>query len=153
MWQIPCKMTNSSSKPLQTLGKWYQPRNPKKIPKPVQKKNPKTISHPILYSYIRIAGFWNIVSMYHRRMLFTTTLIPVTSRQFVQLPTATIHVLASHQSGDPSDPHPDKSFWHSFRHTSIIWNYFLAHTFRHSEKGIYAMTPYLASFLTYILTF
>ena len=46
MWQIPCKMTNSSSKPLQTLGKWYQPRNPKKNPKPVQKKNPKTISHP-----------------------------------------------------------------------------------------------------------
>ena len=46
MWQIPCKMTNSSSKPLQTLGKWYQPRNPKKIPKPAQKKNPKTISHP-----------------------------------------------------------------------------------------------------------
>ena len=38
MWQIPCKMTNSSSKPLQTLGKWYQPRNPKKNPKPVQKK-------------------------------------------------------------------------------------------------------------------
>jgi hypothetical protein len=31
-------MTNSSSKPLQTLGKWYQPRNPKKIPKPAQKK-------------------------------------------------------------------------------------------------------------------
>jgi hypothetical protein len=46
MWQIPCKMTNSSSKPLQTLGKWYQPRNPKKIPKPAQKKIPKTISHP-----------------------------------------------------------------------------------------------------------
>ena len=46
MWQIPCKMTNSSSKPLQTLGKWYQPRNPKKNPKPVQKKNPKTIAHP-----------------------------------------------------------------------------------------------------------
>ena len=46
MWQIPCKMTNSSSKPLQTLGKWYQPRNPKKNPKPAQKKNPKTISHP-----------------------------------------------------------------------------------------------------------
>jgi hypothetical protein len=40
-------MTNSSSKPLQTLGKWYQPRNPKKIPKPAQKKNPKTISHPL----------------------------------------------------------------------------------------------------------
>ena len=48
MWQIPCKMTNSSSKPLQTLGKWYQPRNPKKIPKPAEKKNPKTISHPLL---------------------------------------------------------------------------------------------------------
>jgi hypothetical protein len=46
MWQIPCKMTNSSSKPLQTLGKWHQPRNPKKNPKPAQKKNPKTISHP-----------------------------------------------------------------------------------------------------------
>ena len=46
MWQIPCKMTNSSSKTLQTLGKWYQPRNPKKNPKPAQKKNPKTISHP-----------------------------------------------------------------------------------------------------------
>ena len=46
MWQIPCKMTNSSSKPLQTLGKWYQPRNPKKNPKPAEKKNPKTISHP-----------------------------------------------------------------------------------------------------------
>ena len=38
MWQIPCKMTNSSSKPLQTLGKWYQPRNPKNNPKPAQKK-------------------------------------------------------------------------------------------------------------------
>jgi hypothetical protein len=46
MCQIPCKMTHSSSKPFQTLGKWYQPRNPKKIPKPAQKKNPKTISHP-----------------------------------------------------------------------------------------------------------
>ena len=46
MWQIPCKMTNSSSKPLQTLGKWHQPRNPKKNPKPAQKKIPKTISHP-----------------------------------------------------------------------------------------------------------
>jgi hypothetical protein len=46
MWQISCKMTNSSSKPLQTLGKWYQPRHPKKNPKPAQKKNPKTISHP-----------------------------------------------------------------------------------------------------------
>jgi hypothetical protein len=41
-------MTNSSSKPLQTLGKWYQPRNPKKNPKPAQKKIPKTISHPIV---------------------------------------------------------------------------------------------------------
>ena len=49
MRQIPCKMTNSSSKPLQTLGKWYQPRNPKKIPKPAQKKNPKTISHPFFF--------------------------------------------------------------------------------------------------------
>ena len=48
MWQIPCKMTNSSSKPLQTLGKWYQPRNPKKNPKPAQKKIPKTISHPLV---------------------------------------------------------------------------------------------------------
>jgi hypothetical protein len=47
MWQIPCKMTNSSSKPLPTLGKWYQLRNPKKIPKPAQKKFPKTISHPV----------------------------------------------------------------------------------------------------------
>ena len=45
MWQIPCKMTNSSSKPLQTLGKWYQPRNPKKILN-LLKKTPKTISHP-----------------------------------------------------------------------------------------------------------
>ena len=51
MWQIPCKMTNSSSKPLQTLGKWYQPRNPKKNPKPVQKKIPKTISHPYISIY------------------------------------------------------------------------------------------------------
>jgi hypothetical protein len=42
-------MTNSSSKPLQTLGKWYQPRNPKKIPKPAQKKNPKIISHPVFF--------------------------------------------------------------------------------------------------------
>jgi len=41
MLQIPCKMTNSSSKPLQTLGKWYQPRNAKKNPKPAQKKNLK----------------------------------------------------------------------------------------------------------------
>ena len=38
MWQIPCKTTNSSSKPLQTLGKWYQPRNPKKIPNLLKKK-------------------------------------------------------------------------------------------------------------------
>ena len=38
MLQIPCKMTNLSSKPLRTLGKWYQPRNPKKNPKPVEKK-------------------------------------------------------------------------------------------------------------------
>jgi hypothetical protein len=38
MSQIPCKMTNSSSKPLQTLGKWYQPRNQKKNPKPAKKK-------------------------------------------------------------------------------------------------------------------
>ena len=51
MWQIPCKMTNSSSKPLQTLGKWYQPRNPKKNPKPAQKKNPKTISHPFMEAW------------------------------------------------------------------------------------------------------
>jgi hypothetical protein len=51
MWQIPCKMTNSSSKPLQTLGKWYQPRNPKKNPKPAQKKIPKTISHPYSTMY------------------------------------------------------------------------------------------------------
>ena len=51
MWQIPCKMTNSSSKPLQTLGKWYQPRNPKKNPKPAQKKIPKTISHPYISIY------------------------------------------------------------------------------------------------------
>jgi hypothetical protein len=39
MWQIPCKMTNSRSKPLQTLGKLYQPRNQKKNPKPPQKKS------------------------------------------------------------------------------------------------------------------
>ena len=56
MWQIPCKMTNSSSKPLQTLGKWYQPRNPKKNPKPVQKKNPKTISHPYTLVFAHAAA-------------------------------------------------------------------------------------------------
>jgi hypothetical protein len=54
MWQIPCKMTNSSSKPLPTLGKWYQPRKPKKIPKPAQKKIPKTNSHP---NFCHGAGF------------------------------------------------------------------------------------------------
>ena len=59
MWQIPCKMTNSSSKPLQTLGKWYQPRNPKKIPKPAEKKNPKTISHPFRSAvmFLLLLGF------------------------------------------------------------------------------------------------
>jgi hypothetical protein len=31
--------------PLQTLGKWYQPRNQKKVPKLIQ-KNPQTISRP-----------------------------------------------------------------------------------------------------------
>jgi len=62
MWQIPCKMTNSSSKPLQTLGKWYQPtRNPKKNPKPAQKKNPKTISHPF---YIHESDLW-LVGIFH----------------------------------------------------------------------------------------
>ena len=45
MWQIPCKMANSRSKPLQTLGKLYQPRNQKKS-QTCSKKNPKTISHP-----------------------------------------------------------------------------------------------------------
>ncbi len=52
MWQIPCKMTNSSSKPLQTLGKWYQPRNPKKIPKPAQKKILK-LFHTLLEIFLR----------------------------------------------------------------------------------------------------
>ena len=46
MWQIPCKMTNSSSKPLQTLGKWYQPRNPKKIPNLLKKKFLKLFHTP-----------------------------------------------------------------------------------------------------------
>jgi hypothetical protein len=41
-------MTNSSSKPLQTLGKWYQPRNPKKNPKPAQKKILKLFHTPII---------------------------------------------------------------------------------------------------------
>ena len=57
MWQIPCKMTNSSSKPLQTLGKWYQPRNPKKNPKPVQKKNLKLFhTHILWFCVAGIAG-------------------------------------------------------------------------------------------------
>ena len=61
MWQIPCKMTNSSSKPLQTLGKWYQPRNQKKNPKPAQKIIPKTISHP----FCRMVQVW--ISMDHAK--------------------------------------------------------------------------------------
>ena len=44
-------MTNSSFKPLQTLGKWYQPRNPKTNPKPA-KKNLKTISHPFEIHFV-----------------------------------------------------------------------------------------------------
>jgi hypothetical protein len=44
MWQMPCKMTNSSSKPLQPPGKWYQPRNQKK--NKTDHKNPESISHP-----------------------------------------------------------------------------------------------------------
>ena len=55
MWQIPCKMTNSSSKPWQTLGKWYQPRNPKKNPKPAQKKFLKLFHTLLLWCYI---FFW-----------------------------------------------------------------------------------------------
>ena len=50
MLQIPCKMTNLSSKPLRTLGKWYQPRNQKKNPKPVQKKILKLFHTLILLS-------------------------------------------------------------------------------------------------------
>ena len=38
MQQIPCKMTDSSSKLLQIRGKWYQERKPK--------KNPRTILNP-----------------------------------------------------------------------------------------------------------
>ena len=53
MCQIPCKMTNSSSKPLQTLGKWYQPRNPKKNPKPAQKKILKLFHTPFIYPSLR----------------------------------------------------------------------------------------------------
>ena len=45
--QIPCKMTNSRPKPLQTLGKFLPAKKSKKNPKPAQKKNPKTISHPL----------------------------------------------------------------------------------------------------------
>ena len=51
MWQIPCKMTNSSSKPWQTLGKWYQPRNPKKIPNLFKKKILK-----LFHTHIQIAA-------------------------------------------------------------------------------------------------
>ena len=47
MWQIPCKMTNSRPKPLQTLGKLYQPRIQKKIPN-LLKKNLK-LFHTHLY--------------------------------------------------------------------------------------------------------
>ena len=47
MWLIPCKMTNSSSKPLQTLGKWYQPRNPPKKTNLFKKKILK-LSHTLL---------------------------------------------------------------------------------------------------------
>jgi hypothetical protein len=36
--QIPCKMTDSSSKLLQAQGKWYQERKPNKNPKPEPKE-------------------------------------------------------------------------------------------------------------------
>ena len=67
MWQIPCKMTNSSSKPLQTLGKWYQPRNPKKNPKPAQKilKLFHTLSGSILsaiFAAFHFVGISNVGS-------------------------------------------------------------------------------------------
>ena len=48
MLQIPCKMTDSSSKLLQIQGKWYQERKPNKNPKPEPKKDPKTILNPYL---------------------------------------------------------------------------------------------------------
>jgi hypothetical protein len=75
-------MTNSSSKPLQTLGKWYQPRNPKKNPKPAQKKNPKTISHPYRNNRNKIRQWnsstlllpWEIDHVGHRiSMVFGST--------------------------------------------------------------------------------
>jgi len=40
-------MTGSSSKLLQVQGKWYQERKHKKKQKPEQKRNPKTILHPL----------------------------------------------------------------------------------------------------------
>jgi hypothetical protein len=68
MWQIPCKMTNSSSKPLQTLGKWYQPRNPKKIPKPAQKKILKlfhTLFETSATALCGTTGMFNYVYMFY----------------------------------------------------------------------------------------
>jgi hypothetical protein len=38
MWQIPCKMTNSSSKPLQTQANGTSQEIPKKIPNLIKKK-------------------------------------------------------------------------------------------------------------------
>ena len=67
MWQIPCKMTNSSSKPLQTLGKWYQPRNPKKNPKPAQKKILKlfhTLFNHEFYDNIHICHFFRQITCF-----------------------------------------------------------------------------------------
>jgi hypothetical protein len=84
MWQIPCKMTNSSSKPLQTLGKWYQPRNPKKNPKPAQKKILKLFhTHIIfvnLYKSIYL-GCWFQLLKTNQKTAFST-LGQCTSKSF-----------------------------------------------------------------------
>ena len=122
MWQIPCKMTNSSSKPLQTLGKWYQPRNPKKNPKPALKKDPKTISHPFEFFKVKLGmpPFFNnqrlerityIEICYLKQdvgsaMLASTNLAPLISKR--------LHPQSlGHDMGEKIDAKKKKMMWRS----------------------------------------
>ena len=82
MWQTPCKMTNSSSKPLQTLGKWYQPRNPKKIPKPAQKKILKLFHTHIETTGIRLDNGIRQLCCSHGRL----TMLVIVFRWYLDLP-------------------------------------------------------------------